>query len=1638
MSGKRLLTSTGLYLFLLSILILLSVGSAVKAGEARTPYVDIDELRRTAEIENWTFEVGDNPAIYRSMDELCGFIVPDDWREMAGVKPMVDKLDLPSSYDWRSVGMPPVRDQGSCGSCWAFSTVGALECNIKISDDVVVDLSEQWLVSCNMDGWSCYGGYFAHDYHMWKADACGDSGAVMEYEFPYAAANVSCDCPYDHLYFIKDWWYVNPYTSIPLPSEIKQAIMMFGPISVAVTADANMFAYSGGVFNKSNSSSPNHAVVLVGWDDSMGESGAWIMRNSWGPDWGEGGYMYIEYGCSNIGYNACYIEYASVNPDVDDDGVGNLDDNCPWVYNPEQLNTDGDLYGDVCDVCPYSAVNDSDGDEVCGDVDNCLDDYNPEQEDADYDEVGDICDNCPNDYNPGQENIDGDDFGDVCDTWPLDPDNDIDGDGVCGTVDNCPLIYNPDQQDSDGDGIGDACVFSGIASLYPQPNALNVSVEVDIVVEMKDEFSFEYGMFGTDRFGGLRVYGSQTGWHAGFLDYDNVSKSIRLNPDEDFEEGEKVTAVLTIDPVDSAYAWSFYIGVDTGQPGMYFENLSNFHIYNQAEHMAAGDVNNDGWLDLVISGAYTYIYVAINNGDGTLAAPVKYTGALNMNDMKLADVDYDGDIDVLIACSYPRRFLVIKNNGDGTFAKPVGYIPYNFPYSMSLIDVNLDGYVDVALAGSNYHNSSCTIMINDGYGNFTEMLNIFEEMVFIGTVFAGDFNGDGKDDLAMGNQTAENDNLYIKLNDGSGAFPNLVIYDLPGTYISSINGADFDGDGDIDLAVLVSSSSKMICLFNDGDGNFSDITEYPTEWFTKDMICADIDGDGDIDLLTSSVRNDNTRATFYANDGRGGFSNRADIHLPVMGRGLCAADFDHDGQLEVALAQNTEFTNLGYVYFYDRLYCNDPDGDELGDPDDMANVCPDDNCPLVYNPDQADSDGDGFGDICDNCPEIYNPDQADDDGDGLGNICENCPQHYNPEQTDTDEDGYGDACDVCTDTDGDGFGNPGYAFNTCPDDNCPLTYNPEQIDENMDGIGDICTFTEVVSVYPAANAHNVPVDADISVTFADDPALLFDDNQMLGSGIWSNLLVHGSMTGCYDGSLSYDYPTHTILFDPEHDFKPGEKITVMILSEEPSSRYQWSFAVVVPEPSQALFAPTAEYKGVYIAQCIVTGDWDKDGDLDIATGNYPVDGVGGGVAVLFNDGDGSFGEAVYFPPEGIRIYDLAAGDLNNDGYPDMVTLDYTGSKFMVILNNGDGTFYESGVYASSYLPYELRIADVDWDGNLDVVVVNSSCDNVSVYVNTGAGVLSEPVKYIYGNNLRGVVTVDLDNDGFVDIVSADYKDYELSFQYNLGDGSFASPVAYPLGSAVFRMETADFDGNGFADLAVLGRTPCEIIFLLRNNGDSTFVCDTLYRSDSTNTGDITVGDFDGDGDIDLIQRDFSRDSLIVYLNEGAASFESRSVAKLQDNQIGFGLGDLDNDGDLDLVVGNFVDSGITVFENLICVDSDSDGYGDPLAGNECAVDNCPEIANSDQTDTDGDGFGDVCDTFCCFGESTGNVNCSDDENPDIADITRLIDFLYLSHEALCCPYEADGNGSGGDPDIADITALINFLYLEHNPLAPCP
>ena len=250
-----------------------------------------------AKDEGRTFELAKERKGYAT-----GFKLEKGWLKKVPVKEIKAQAALPRHFDWREQGtLTPVRDQQNCGSCYAFATTAIFQDVMALRGLGNITLSPQYLLSCNKEGWSCNGGFFAHDYHK-----ALPMGAVPEAEFPYVAKQVACKTNLSHPYHISSWAYLPSSNENTPPSTeaIKQAIYQYGPVAVGVGASDAFMSYSSGVFNKCDNTQPNHAVVLVGWDD---DGQYWIMKNSWSPQWGLQGYMNIKYGCNYIGIAANYI-----------------------------------------------------------------------------------------------------------------------------------------------------------------------------------------------------------------------------------------------------------------------------------------------------------------------------------------------------------------------------------------------------------------------------------------------------------------------------------------------------------------------------------------------------------------------------------------------------------------------------------------------------------------------------------------------------------------------------------------------------------------------------------------------------------------------------------------------------------------------------------------------------------------------------------------------------------------------------------------------------------------------------------------------------------------------------------------------------------------------------------------------------------------------------------------------------------------------------------------------------------------------------------------------------------------------------------------------------------------------------------
>ncbi|XP_047461694.1 procathepsin L-like [Mugil cephalus] len=219
-------------------------------------------------------------------------------------------LSAPQSVDWRKDGLvSPVRNQGLCGSCWAFSSLGALEGQMKKKTGVLVSLSPQNLVDCssNVGNLGCRGGFISRSYTY----IINNGGVDSESFYPYEHKNGKCR------YSVKGKAaYCSNFHILPRGDEksLQAAVGSVGPVAVAVNAMLRSFhLYKGGLYNvpDCNPKLINHAVLVVGYGTDAGQD-YWLVKNSWGTAWGEGGFIRIARNKNNLCGIASFAVYPTV------------------------------------------------------------------------------------------------------------------------------------------------------------------------------------------------------------------------------------------------------------------------------------------------------------------------------------------------------------------------------------------------------------------------------------------------------------------------------------------------------------------------------------------------------------------------------------------------------------------------------------------------------------------------------------------------------------------------------------------------------------------------------------------------------------------------------------------------------------------------------------------------------------------------------------------------------------------------------------------------------------------------------------------------------------------------------------------------------------------------------------------------------------------------------------------------------------------------------------------------------------------------------------------------------------------------------------------------------------------------------
>jgi hypothetical protein len=287
---------------------------------------------------------------------------------------------------------------------------------------------------------------------------------------------------------------------------------------------------------------------------------------------------------------------------------------------------------------------------------------------------------------------------------------------------------------------------------------------------------------------------------------------------------------------------------------------------------------------------------------------------------------------------------------------------------------------------------------------------------------------------------------------------------------------------------------------------------------------------------------------------------------------------------------------------------------------------------------------------------------------------------------------------------------------------------------------------------------------------------------------------------------------------------------------------------------------------------------------------------------------------------------IVTGDFNGDALLDLATVNSTSDDVTILLGNGNGTFQAPVSFGIGKIPMSVATADVNGDARLDLVVAISGSDHIVVLKGKGDGFFDRIGSYPSGKGTTFLSLADLNQDDKPDVVAVNsgrfgyYPPFSLSVLFNEGDGKFTEPVTYETEGRNGMFPTGvlaqDITGDGLADLAVTWsqpswRSPNGMISLLVNSGQGKFsLKQELYPGYTLSA--IAGGDVDGNGYLDLVTTSLYLDSVIVLFQDDQGDFQKLNPIHVGFSPVAVALGDLDGDDRLDVVTTNRDSNSVSV------------------------------------------------------------------------------------------------------------------------------
>ncbi len=859
---------------------------------------------------------------------------------------------------------------------------------------------------------------------------------------------------------------------------------------------------------------------------------------------------------------------------------------------------------------------------------------------------------------------------------------------------------------------------------------------------------------------------------------------------------------------------------------------------------------------------------------------------------------------------------------------------------------------------------------------------------------AGDFNNDGKIDVAVINSLGFNSVVAVTLGNGDGTFQAPMTTPMEPNGVRLATG-DFNQDNKLDLAVALSSAGAVGIMLGNGNGTFGLTDLYTAQPGTSRLAIADFNGDSRLDIAASNFTV-NSFSVFFGN-ANGSFGTATNYSVDGSIGGLASADFDQDGDNDLSVAHgDNDVSNTGTRLSY---YRNNGAGifslvsQKTGLYTSRAEVK------------AEDITGDSVPDIVMGGSYLAGlPDQ-------IARLYAFRTENSGGQTTFNDN----------------GNRQWGISFSTTISDIALGDVNSDgqkdivalnSYNGNLSVIitGNNGAFTPSINYYAGNSPLNVylrdlngDTKLDIIVTNSGDSKfnILLNIGNGRFSGAYSVSMVQASRDTNsgggfhlanvnndsfidffqYGGSHENSYHTAALgnstgnfngqgILNPTPDVANNRYAgTLGDFSGDgkPDYLHGWSDAstlrLMLGNGNGAFSSSGNSFQIPGIPTWVVSGDFNNDAKLDAVaaiTTNQ--------IAFLRGNGQGSFNSAV-MTSVGTQPFYVVAADFNSDGNLDLATANYASNNVSVLLGNGNGTFVAATNYSVGTNPTHITVADLNADGKSDLVVPNSGANSVSALFGNGVGGFGTAMSITVGTFPHSTAVADFNNDGFVDIVTANRGSASNSISLNLGTGSgsfgAATHITYGMHEPlwIFAQDTNldsrpdliiaqrlsnqvnvlinsceafnllrptpfDYDGDGKTDISIFRPAQGEWWYQKSSNGGN------FAAQFGSSTDKIVPADYTGDDKTDFAFFRPSTGQWFVLRSEDF-SFYAFPFGNSTDTPV---PADYDGDGKADAAV--FRESSLTWFINKSSGGTDIIGFGS--AGDKPVV-----------GDYDGDGKADI-------------------------------------------------------------------------------